>query len=131
MSKDGQYELGVSGTFVAQHRLVGGDFGRENEWHSHHYRVEVRLAGPRLGAHGFLLDIVAVRAGLEETIGYFRDRTLNDLPEFEGLNPSLEHFVRIFTERLLSTFEAGGLSRVEVRLWEDPTAWAGYSVTPQ
>ena len=125
------YELGVRRDFVAQHRLVGGDFGKENDWHSHHYQVEVRLAGPRLGAHGFLVDIVEVKAGLEATLDAFRDRTLNDLPEFEGLNPSLEHFVRIFTERLLSTFEPRGLERVEVRLWEDPTAWASYSVSFQ
>ena len=32
-----------------------------------------------------------VEAALDELAARYRDRTLNDLPEFEGLNPSIEH----------------------------------------
>ncbi|RMG14415.1 MAG: 6-carboxytetrahydropterin synthase [Deltaproteobacteria bacterium] len=121
------YELAVVRDFIAQHFLVGGDFGRENERHSHHYRVELRLRGRRLDAHGFLVDIDAVKEALERTVRRYEERTLNDLPEFEGLNPSLEHFVRLFTERLLESFDPEGLDGLQVRLWEAPDAWAAYT----
>ena len=37
------YTLAVQRDFVAQHYLIGGDWGAENFWHSHHYRLEVQL----------------------------------------------------------------------------------------
>ena len=33
----------------------------------------------------------------------YRDRTLNELPEFEGLNPSVENFARILGDILIVT----------------------------
>jgi 6-pyruvoyl-tetrahydropterin synthase len=39
------YTVAVQRELIAQHFLIGGDFGPENLPHSHHYRVEVRLAG--------------------------------------------------------------------------------------
>jgi 6-pyruvoyltetrahydropterin/6-carboxytetrahydropterin synthase len=51
---------------------------------------------------------------------------LNDLPEFAGLNPSLEHFARILATRLAAAPERDRLTGHTVRLWESPTAWASY-----
>jgi len=39
------YTVAVQRELIAQHFLIGGDFGPENLPHSHHYRVEVHLAG--------------------------------------------------------------------------------------
>ena len=50
---------------------------------------------------------------------------LNDLPEFDGQNPSLERFASILWSRLVPSLPAGLESAV--RLWEDSSAWAGYS----
>ena len=58
------YTLAVKRDFVAQHYLIGGDWGAENEWHSHHYALELQLIGPELDAHGYLVDIVAVEREL-------------------------------------------------------------------
>jgi len=119
------YVLAVERDFVAQHFLTGGDWGKENERHSHHYQMEVQLEGPALDEHGFLVDIVDVEARLEEHVAYFRDRTLNELPEFAGLNPSIEHFARIICEDLLHHIKAP-LHAITVRIWEDDIAWAAY-----
>ena len=97
-----RYTLAVKRDFVARHYLVGGDWGAENDLHSHNYQVEVQLEGKILDEHGYLVDIVAVEAHLEELAAYYRDQTLNDLPEFAGLNPSIEHFARILCQELLS-----------------------------
>jgi len=94
------YTLAVKRDFVARHYLFGGDWGAENQLHSHHYQVEVQLEGRTLDQHGYLVDIVAVEAHLEELVVYYRDQTLNDLPEFAGLNPSIERFARLFCQSL-------------------------------
>jgi 6-pyruvoyltetrahydropterin/6-carboxytetrahydropterin synthase len=119
------YTLAVTRDFVARHYLVGGDWGAENELHSHHYQVEVQLEGKTLDEHGYLVDIVAVEAHLEELMAYYRDQTLNDLPEFAGLNPSIEHFARILGQELLSRVKEP-LNAVTVRIWENDIAWAAY-----
>jgi 6-pyruvoyltetrahydropterin/6-carboxytetrahydropterin synthase len=120
------YIVAVKRDFVAQHFLVGGDWGPENEKHSHHYQVEVQLRGDRLDRHGYLVDIVDIEAHLEALVEYYRDRTLNELPEFAGLNPSIEHFARIFCESLADRITASTLKGIGVKIWEAEIAWASY-----
>ncbi|OGR30277.1 MAG: 6-pyruvoyl tetrahydropterin synthase [Desulfobacca sp. RBG_16_60_12] len=120
-----EYTLAVKRDFVARHYLVGGDWGAENELHSHYYQVEVQLEGRTLDKHGYLVDIVAVEAHLQELVAYYRDQSLNDLPEFAGLNPSIEHFARILCQEILSRVKEP-LSAVMVKIWENDIAWASY-----
>jgi len=119
------YTLAVKRDFVARHYLVGGDWGAENDLHSHHYRVEVQLEGKVLDQHGFLVNIVALEAHLEELVAYFRDRTLNELPEFAGLNPSIENLARIMGQDLLGRVTEP-IHALTVKVWEDQIAWTAY-----
>ena len=120
------YVVAVKRAFVAQHYLIGGDWGAENERHHHPYRIELQLSGPTLDEHGYLVDIVQVERALDKVVAHFRDRTLNDLPEFDGLNPSLEHFARIVSEQLADRLQTGQVRALTVRLWESETAWASF-----
>lgn len=121
------YTLAVQRSFVAQHFLIGGDWGAENYWHSHHYRLELQLQGQTLDQHGYLVDIVQVEAALDELVAAYRDKTLNDLPAFDGLNPSIEHFTRITALQLAPKVAAPNLSALTVRIWENDIAWAAYT----
>jgi 6-pyruvoyltetrahydropterin/6-carboxytetrahydropterin synthase len=114
---------------VAQHFLIGGDWGPENYWHSHHYQLELQLEGATLDQHGYLVDIVHVEAALNELVNSYRDRTLNDLPQFEGINPSIEHFTRIAAHELAPKVYAPNLSALTVKIWENEIAWASYRTT--
>lgn len=120
------YKVAVKRDFVGQHFLVGGDWGAENQWHSHHYYVEVQLEGMTLDKHGYLVDIVDIETNLEALVAHYKDKTLNELPEFAGLNPSIEHFSRIFCEKLAERINAPNLSAVTVQIWENEIAWASY-----
>ncbi|MCB0289383.1 MAG: 6-carboxytetrahydropterin synthase [Calditrichaeota bacterium] len=120
------YTLAVKREFIAQHFLIGGDWGEENRLHSHHYVLEVRLEGRELDRHGYLVDIVDVEKALEGLVAYFKDRTLNELPEFAGLNPSVEHFTRICCQRLLEQIDHSRLEALTVKIWENEIAWAAY-----
>jgi len=123
------YTVAVRRNFVGQHYLIGGDWGAENQWHSHHYQIELQLEGATLDQHGYLVDIVDIEHHLEALIASYRDKTLNDLPEFAGLNPSIEHFARILCEALLARIAATNISALTVRLWENDIAWAAYRLT--
>jgi|UniRef100_A0A7C3ZBI0 6-pyruvoyltetrahydropterin/6-carboxytetrahydropterin synthase len=120
------YSVAVKRDFVAQHYLVGGEWGEENRRHSHHYQVEVELSGRNLDEHGYLVDIVDLEAHLDALVARYRDRTLNDLPEFAGLNPSIEHFSRIFCRLVKERLKAATLEAIQVKIWETGIAWAAY-----
>lgn len=120
------YSVAVKRDFIAQHRLIGGDWGAENQLHSHHYALELILEGQELDQHGYLVDIVDIEQALEAQVAVYRDRVLNDLPAFQGLNPSIEHFSRILCQALAAQIKAVNLSRITVKLWENEIAWAAY-----
>ena len=120
------YRVAVKKDFIAQHYLVGGDWGAENDLHSHHYQIELILVGETLDPHGYLVDIVDIENALNALVSRFRDRTLNDLPEFDGLNPSIEHFSRVISQSLASHIQAPNLTAYTVKLWENDIAWASY-----
>jgi 6-pyruvoyltetrahydropterin/6-carboxytetrahydropterin synthase len=123
------YTIAVQREFIAQHHLIGGDFGPENTPHSHAYRVEWRLTGEALDRHGFLVDIDLVNAELETVLAGFRDKSLNERPEFRGLNPSIEHLARILCAALRSRLPGVPLHEVAVTIWESPAAWAAFTET--
>ncbi len=123
------HTVAVRRDFIARHFLIGGDWGSENELHSHHYVVELQLHGPTLDQHGYLVDIVDIENHLEFVVGLYRDRTLNETPAFDGLNPSIEHFSRILADTLASRIEAPTLSSLTVQVWENAIAWASFHKT--
>ena len=122
------YTLAVRRDFIARHFLIGGDWGPENFPNSHHYLLELQLTSDSLDQHGYLVDIVDIEKHLDEVCGYFREKMLNDLPEFAGINPSIEQFARImgcmFDERLRSV----NLNKLMVVLWENEKAWVSYKI---
>ncbi len=123
------YTVAVKRDFIAQHFLIGGDWGAENFKHPHHYVIEVQLEGDSLDEHGYLVDIVDIEKHLGDLVAHYRDYTLNDLPEFNGLNPSIEHFARILCLTLASRIKANTLKFVTVKLWENEIAWAAYKLS--
>jgi 6-pyruvoyltetrahydropterin/6-carboxytetrahydropterin synthase len=120
------YTLAVQRDFIASHYLVGGDWGPENQLHAHHYRVEVSLEAPELDRHGYIVDIVDLETNLEDLVDYFKDQTLNNLTEFKDLNPSIEHFCRIFFKAITGKIKADNLSALTVKIWENEIAWTSY-----
>ena len=125
------YRVAVKREFDAQHFLIGGDWGPENDLHQHHYQVEVQLQGATLDQHGYLVDIVDIETHFEALVDKYKDKILNDLPEFEGLNPSIENFSRIFCLEFSENVMEPNISAVMIKLWENEIAWASYRIEKQ
>ena len=120
------YQVAIRKQLTAFHQLIGGDWGDENKHHSHDYVAEFILEGPALDRHGYLFDIAELRTAVERVHARYAGSTLNDLEEFKGLNPSVEHFARLIVERLCRGLVLPGAESITLKLWEDPQTWASY-----
>ena len=122
------YQLSIKEEFVAQHFLTVPDCGPENIKHSHVYAIELLLQGNKLNGHGYLVDIDDVKSSLTGVLKLYRDKTLNDTPSFNGLNPSIEHFSRIVLAHIKESLDCENINKMTVRMWEDRYCWASYSL---
>ena len=120
------YTVAVRRDFIARHFLIGGDWGRENDPHAHHYVVEVKITHAELDQHGYLVDIVKIESELDALVECYRDNLLNDFPEFEGINTSIEHFSRIIWHKLRDAIDPPGPGKLTIKLWENETCWTSY-----
>ena len=116
------YEVAVTRSFVAQHFLTVPDPGPEGRLHSHQFTVESRFAGPELDEYGYLVDIDDLSEAVEATTESLRDVTLNELPAFEGTNPSAERLAGVFADRLLDRIRPPAANRLTVCIREDDVA---------
>ena len=124
------YSVTVVRPLIAQHFLTVPNPGPEGDLHSHHFRIELELAGEELNEYDYLVDIDEVNAALDAIEARYADETLNDLPEFEGYNPSVERFARVVHERVAGEVTTDGVDRLTVTMWEDDVANAAYSAAP-
>lgn len=120
------YSTTVLTDFVAQHYLTVPDAGPEGEPHSHHFEVEVTFRGKALNEYDYLVDIDDATAALDSLAQRYRDQLLNDLPEFDGYNPSVERFARVVFDRVTDAVTDDTVTEVAVTVWEDDEAAATY-----
>ena len=116
-------------TFSAAHAIRGHTRGCEN-LHGHNYRVRVHLAAERLDELGMVLDFADVKAMMQEILGPFDHRVINDIPPFDERNTTAELvslYVYEEVERHLGRLDEPDRVRVaRVEVWENDTACAIY-----
>lgn len=123
---DARFRVAVERTFTARHELLVPEAGPEGRPHEHRYRVAAEFAGPELGEWGYLVDIEAVEAMLADIEDRYAGTLLNELPEFEDRNPSVERFARVIADRIAADLPDPVPTELCVRVWEGPNAWASY-----
>jgi 6-pyruvoyltetrahydropterin/6-carboxytetrahydropterin synthase len=122
-----EYQLMVTRELIAQHFLTVPNPGEEGDIHSHRFTIEIEFEGATLNEYGYIIDIDLVNGALDEIEQRYTDALLNELPEFEGLNPSIENFARILSERMSHAISEWTGDSLTVRVWEDEMAWASHS----
>lgn len=120
------FQVGLKKSFIAQHYLIGGDWGKENSPHSHHFCLELIIAAKELDQHGYVADIAALETSLDTLLEGYSDQLLNDLEAFEGRNPSIEVFASILHRQISRELDLNRVQRLCIKLWEDEQAWASY-----
>jgi len=117
----GTFEISASAHFDAAHSLRDYD-GPCARMHGHSFKVQAALAGSQLGPSHLLVDFHDLKRLLEEIIGPFDHRCLNELEPFKELSPTSENIARFVYRSLaerLSQLPSG------VRL-----AWVSVSESP-
>jgi len=120
------YTVSIARSFIAQHFLTVPNPGPEGVLHSHQYTVETTVHSETLDEYGYVVDIDELTAVVEAVIDYFRDETLNELPAFDGHNPSVEHLARIFGDRILEQLQPDSATTLEISVQEDDVAWVSH-----
>jgi 6-pyruvoyltetrahydropterin/6-carboxytetrahydropterin synthase len=113
-------------TFAAAHAIRGHTRGCQN-LHGHNYRVRVYLQAARLDELGMVLDFADLKAMMQEILGPFDHRVINEIPPFDERNTTAELLSQyVFAEvaRRLAAQQRVAVTRVEV--WENDTACAVY-----
>ena len=71
------YDVSVSTSFVAQHYLIGGDFGAENIKHSHNFKIQLIIENDILNTHNYVVDIDDIKNFLTKIEKTYKDQCLN------------------------------------------------------
>lgn len=119
------YEIKIKAEFAAAHNLreVGG---KCESLHGHNFTVEVAVESESLDEGGMVMDFRLLKAKTQAILETLDHRYLNELPVFNGKNPSSENLAAyIFAE--LSPHVDQGFQRVGwVSVWESETSQATY-----
>jgi len=111
--------------FSAAHFLIFPD-GSAERLHGHNWKVEVTVESPTLDERGIAVDFRILKTSLHDLLSRFDHRYLNEIPPFDGMNPSSENLARhLYEEMGKSVPEPARVSRVTV--WESDDARADYS----
>jgi 6-pyruvoyltetrahydropterin/6-carboxytetrahydropterin synthase len=124
-----KYALSMKKKFSARHRLVGGDWGRENKLHAHRYTLTATIFSSKLDKHGYLIDIVKFDKIFNLVMADFKDKILNNLPVFNRRNPSIERFAQIICNTFCKHDIFKNISTIKIDLAEDEIAVASFKKT--
>lgn len=129
------YTVSKEFAFAAGH-FIPGHPGKCRHMHGHNYRVRVFLRADTLDAIGMVYDFAHLKAMMNEVVGGFDHRVINDIPPFDTVSPTAENLAAyVFNEvhsRLSDDSSAGDsaaskrVSVVKVELWENTTSCAIY-----
>lgn len=120
------FQVAIKQPLTAFHHLIGGDWGSENQHHSHDYVIEIIVEAPALDHHGYLFDIAELRKHQARVHERYAGADLNELPEFRGQNPSVERFAQYYAGELLRGLRLPGATHLTIKIWEDPETWASF-----
>jgi 6-pyruvoyltetrahydropterin/6-carboxytetrahydropterin synthase len=121
------YEVGASEQVTAWHVMPGME-GPEGELHSHDYRIDVVVTRDELDDEGMVCDLDVLRAALARATTQVRDRNLEIIQPDGADAVTVEIFARWVYDQLAAALAGGdGGGALQVRVWETPDAFGGYT----
>ena len=119
------YELKIITRFAAAHQLRALKGGCEN-LHGHNWKVEVTVAGDRLGDDGLLVDFRVLKDHTKTIIDELDHKFLNEIDFFKSNEPSSENIARHIFKTLSNDLDVDGVRVTKVTAWESESACASY-----
>jgi 6-pyruvoyltetrahydropterin/6-carboxytetrahydropterin synthase len=112
--------------FSAAHRLqeIGG---KCEGLHGHNFMVEVAVESPTLDENGLVIDFRVLKAKTRSLLERLDHTFLNELPMFQGKNPSAENIARYIFQELSREINEGPRRISQVSIWESETSQATFT----
>ena len=117
------YRISVRDHFDAAHYLTGYG-GKCEGMHGHRFEVVASVEAEGLNDTGIAYDFADLKRALGVVLRRFDHVCLNDVPPFDGINPSSENLARVIHDALAA--EVIGVSLSSVEVWESPESRAAY-----
>ena len=119
------YEIRIKAEFAAAHNLreVGG---KCESLHGHNFTVEVAVESERLDEGGMVMDFRLLKAKTQAILEALDHRYLNELPVFNGKNPSSENLAAYIFAEISRQVDQGSPRVSWVSVWESRTSQATY-----
>jgi len=119
------FELEVSRVISCAHYLRGYN-GECCHLHGHNYRICVVVRAEKLDEIGISVDFKKLKAVADELLLRYDHRCLNELPEFEQMNPTSENLARYLYGAFSERMNDGNVRIHAVRIWESDVSCATY-----
>ena len=116
------YEISVETHFDAAHYLRGYQ-GKCESLHGHRYRVVARIQAAGLDDIGLAYDFTELKHHLNEIISRFDHTCLNDVPPFDGINPSAENIAATIYHELATGLEPSPVKLAAVEACSRSMNW--------
>jgi 6-pyruvoyltetrahydropterin/6-carboxytetrahydropterin synthase len=123
------FHLTVRDHVMIAHSLPHPSFGPAQNLHGATYVVELTLWRDTLTAESIVIDIGEAADVLKQSLRDLNYRNLDEHPDLVGTLTTTEAVAEFITERVASSLQGRGLSKLDVTLREHPDAWAGYTKT--
>ena len=123
------FHLTVRDHVMIAHSLPHPSFGPAQNLHGATYVVELTLWRDTLTAESIVIDIGEAADVLKRSLRDLNYRNLDEHPDLVGTLTTTEAVAELITERVASSLQGRGLSKLDVTLREHPDAWAGYTKT--
>jgi len=119
------YEIKIKADFSAAHNLreVGG---KCESLHGHNFAVEVAVESEALDELGMVMDFRLLKEKTRAVLETLDHRYLNELPVFQGTNPSSENLAVYIFNKLSLQIDRGPQRLSWVSVWEAETSQATY-----
>ena len=122
----GSFLVRIEGRFESSHYLYAYMAnGSDEPMHGHSWLVQISLASlahrnTSIQKNGVSFDFLAVRQRLNKLLERIEHLCINDLEEFQGVNPTAENIARWFYQGLKRTVAEKEGKILEVRVYEGP-----------
>ena len=127
------FTVEVRGHIMIAHSFRGAVFGPAQALHGATFVVDAAFIAETLDANGIVIDIGRAHDSLKAMLSPLNYRSLDDIPEFKGLNTTTEFLAKHIYDGLANAARAGELGRpgrelkaLRITLSESHVARASY-----
>lgn len=119
------FDVFIKTHFAGAHHLR--DYPGDCEFpHGHNWKVKVTVRATELDNLGMGIDFKVLKMHVKEVIDLLDHRDLNQMEEFEKINPSSEHIAKFIFDRLQHTLQTDRYFLFSVSVMETDSSGLTY-----